>query len=357
MAQLRAGRLAGSAIAVLLAASVVWAQRRGSPVGSPDAGSTPIFLTGRVVLDDGTPPPDPVGIERVCHGAVRAAGYTDSKGQFSIPFGMAPGPNTKRGIGELDLSACDLRASLEGYKSNEVSLAGRQAMDNPDVGTLVLHRYAQGEGNTVSSTSLAAPKEAANAQQRGREAARKEKWDEARKQFEKAVQIYPKYASAWCELGRTLEELQNESGAWNAYQRAIASDERFIPPYVRVAELELKRRDWAGAIEMADHVVKLDPNDFPSVYLYRSYAQFSLRDLEGAEKSARQVLDLDKDHRFPAADHLLGLLLAQRGDLSGAAAHLRAYLRLAPNAPDAAVARVQLAGIEQSARPALPGTP
>jgi tetratricopeptide (TPR) repeat protein len=357
VAQLRAGRLAGSTLAVLLASSVVWAQRRGSTIIAPGADSAPIFLTGRVVLDDGTPPPDPVGIERVCHGAVRAAGYTDSKGLFSIPFGMSPGPNTKRGFGELDLSVCDLRASLEGYKSDEVSLAGRQEMDNPDVGTLVLHRYTHGEGNTVSSTSLVAPKEAANALRRGREAARKEKWDEARKQFEKAVQIYPKYASAWCELGRTLEELQDESGAWNAYQRAIASDERFIPPYVRVADLDLKRHDWAGAIETADHVVKLDPLDFPSVYLYRSFAQFSLQDLEGAEKSARQVLDLDKGHRYPAADHLLGLLLALRGDLSGAAVHLRAYLRLAPNAPDAAVARVQLAGIEQSGRPTLPGTP
>jgi len=357
VAQLSAGRLAGSAIAILLAASGVWAQRRGSPVGAADPGSTPTFLTGRVVLDDGTPPPDAVAIERVCAGAVRPAGYTDSKGRFSIPFGLAPGPSTKRGIGELELSACDLRASLAGYKSAEVSLAGRRAMDNPDVGTLILHRHAHGDGNTVSFTSLAAPKEAAKALQRGCEAAGKEKWDEARKQFEKAVQIYPKYASAWCELGRTLEELHDESGAWNAYRRAIASDERFIPPYVEVAELELKRRDWAAAIEAADHVVRLDPVDFPSVYLYRSIAQFSLRNLEGAEKSARQALDLDKDHRYPAINHMLGLLLAQRGDFSAAAAHLRAYLRLAPNALDAAEAKVQLARIERSARSTLPGTP
>ena len=232
---------------------------------------------------------------------------------------FVPGPRTQHqgGISAPDLSDCDLRASLGGYKSDEVSLAGRQAMDSPDVGTLILHRYAHGEGDTVSFTSLAAPKEAAKAFQKGHEVARKEKWDEARKQFEKAVQIYPKYASAWCELGRTLEELHDESGAWNAYQRAIASDERFIPPYVQVADLELKRRDWAAAIETADHVVRLDPVDFPSVYLYRSIAQFSLRDLEGAEKSARQALDLDKAHRYPAINHVLGLLLAQRGDFSG----------------------------------------
>lgn len=417
MAQVGAGGVVVWAIAVLLAASTVWAQQRGSPVGAPDPGSTtpaggarstrpspsngdgqansdtsgvrppsdpprPIFLSGKVVLEDGTPPPDPVGIERVCNGVVRPEGYTDSKGRFSIQIGQnslaftdasvgsnnvtrglgsssgaAPGPNSAGGISERDLADCDLRASLGGYRSDEVSLAGRRALDGPNVGTLILHRYAHGEGDTVSFTSLSAPKEAAKALQRGREAARKEKWDEARKQFEKAVQIHPQYASAWCELGRTLEYLQDEAGAWNAYQRAIASDDRFIPPYIQLETIELKRRDWAGAIETADRILKLDSVNFPGVYIFRSIAQFSSQDLGGAEKSVRQALDLDTAHRFPEANHVLGVILAQLGDLSGAAAHLRAYLRLAPNASDASFAKAQLARIEQLARSTPPGTP
>jgi tetratricopeptide (TPR) repeat protein len=254
---------------------------------------------------------------------------------------------------------CELRASLGGYRSDVVSLAGHRAMDSQNVGTLILYRHARGEGDTVSYTSLAAPKEAAKALQRGRDATRKEKWDEARKQFEIAVEIDPKYASAWFELGRTLESLQNESGAWDAYQRAIASDERFIPPYVQVATIELKRKDWAAAIETTDHIVKLDPVNFPGVYICKSIAEFSLRKLEAAEKSARQALDLDTAHRFPVANHVLGVILAQRGDFSGAAAHLRTYLRLAPNASDASVAKDQLAKIERLSRATstLPGTP
>ncbi len=48
----------------------------------------PIFLSGKVVLDDGTPPPEPVKIERVCNGVVRPEGYTDSKGRFSFQLGQ-----------------------------------------------------------------------------------------------------------------------------------------------------------------------------------------------------------------------------------------------------------------------------
>src|SRR4051812_39428650 len=42
----------------------------------------PIFLSGRVMLDSGGPPPDAVTIERVCNGNPRAEAYTDSKGHF-----------------------------------------------------------------------------------------------------------------------------------------------------------------------------------------------------------------------------------------------------------------------------------
>src|SRR5262249_39735032 len=54
----------------------------------PDLSSRPIFLSGKVVTDDGTPPPDQVVIERVCNGQPRPEGYTDSKGRFSFQLGQ-----------------------------------------------------------------------------------------------------------------------------------------------------------------------------------------------------------------------------------------------------------------------------
>src|SRR6516164_1710538 len=43
----------------------------------------PIFVSGRVTLEDGTPPPEPVVIETVCNGSAHGEGYTDAKGYFS----------------------------------------------------------------------------------------------------------------------------------------------------------------------------------------------------------------------------------------------------------------------------------
>ena len=79
-------------------------------------------------------------------------------------------------------------------------------MDNPDLGTILMHREAPGEGSTVSATSLNAPKAARKAFEKGQELLKKNKPADAREEFEKAVQIDQVYAAAWCELGKLQVE-------------------------------------------------------------------------------------------------------------------------------------------------------
>ncbi|MBI1792014.1 MAG: hypothetical protein HYR60_31185, partial [Acidobacteria bacterium] len=138
----------------------------------------PVFLSGKVMLEDGTAPPEPVTIERVCNGRPIPEGYTDSKGRFSFelgrnqslmqdaaygsatddPFSQSPGlgnqtraSSTRPGMGGAslggrDLMGCELRAVLPGFRSEVVNLSGRRMFDNPDVGTIILRRLANVEG-------------------------------------------------------------------------------------------------------------------------------------------------------------------------------------------------------------------
>ncbi len=119
-------------------------------------------------------------------------------------MGAAASPNSG-GMRERDLQTCDLRAVLAGFRSDLISLSGRRYMDNPDVGTMILHRLANVEGFTTSATSAMAPKDARKAYDKGLEDQKKNKPDDAQKEFQKAVEVYPKYASAWYELGRVYE--------------------------------------------------------------------------------------------------------------------------------------------------------
>jgi tetratricopeptide (TPR) repeat protein len=304
---------------------------------------------------------------------VKPEAYTDNKGRFSFQLGQnsylfadasigsSSGLDSQRGSGgafnpmgsgitERDLMGCEIRASLVGYRSDEVSLAGRRALDRPEVGTIVLHRYGNVQGTTISITSLAAPKDASKAFDKGREAVKKEKWEEARKQFEKAVEGYPKYAAAWYELGRTLEHLKDGAGASKAYQQAFAADEHYLPPYIQLAAIAAERHDWGEVVVRTDQVVKLDPMNFPGIYVFNSIGQFNMQNMDAAEKSAREALKLDTAHRFPDANRVLGAILARRGDFEGAAENLRVYLKYAPNGPEAQTAKDQLTKIEQLAK-------
>ncbi|MCW8138610.1 MAG: hypothetical protein KIT58_06875, partial [Planctomycetota bacterium] len=200
----------------------------------------PIFLQGKVVLDDGTPAPPQTVIERVCNGRPIPEGYTDSKGRFSFQVGqntnlvadasfggadqdlaMNRGMGGSQGMGgmgggmgagglggrgggitERDLMGCELRASLPGYRSSSVELTGRRMFDNPDVGTLILKKLANVEGFTISATTLHAPKNAQKAFEKGMKEASKKKLDKAQKELETAVSLYPEYAVAWQALGQ-----------------------------------------------------------------------------------------------------------------------------------------------------------
>src|SRR5438552_3502977 len=53
----------------------------------PDTVQRPLYISGKVTLDDGTPPPESVVMQLVCNASPRSIGYTDSKGRFSIDLG------------------------------------------------------------------------------------------------------------------------------------------------------------------------------------------------------------------------------------------------------------------------------
>jgi tetratricopeptide (TPR) repeat protein len=346
-----------------------------------DLGQRPIFLSGKVMMDDGTPPPEAVVIERVCGGNPRPEAWSDSKGHFSFQLGqntamMAdasvgnvgglgfPDSGSTGGVGQMpgstgatgmgsggamgrDLMNCDLRANLPGYRSDVVNLAGHRMFDNPDVGTIILHRLGNVEGNTISVTSMAAPKDAKKAYEKGKEALKKKKPADAEKEFQKAVDAYPRYSAAWYELGLLQEKAKKLDDARKSYAAALAADPKYVQPYVQLSMLAAQASDWQDLAEKSGRLLKLDPVDFPHFYFLNSVANFNLKNFEAAEKSALEAQKLDTKHRNPKIDQIMGLLLIEKRDYPAAAEQLRSYLQFAPSAPDAAQVRQQLAELDK----------
>jgi tetratricopeptide (TPR) repeat protein len=319
-----------------------------------------------VALNDGVVPFAVIPIEMVCHGEPRVVGYADMRGSFSLSLARDPGGPQPGGFrsslrDSAELSDCELRASLAGFRSDAIPLFGYRQMDSGDVGTIILHRVADVEGLTISATSALAPKSAREAYEKGLQDVRRKKLEPARKAFEKAVAVYPRFAFAWFEIGK-LDELDNQAeAARGAYKQALAADDKFIGPYERLYALAFKEDNWPEVAALTSRVIGLNPYDFPAAYFFNAVANLNLNQLDAAEKGAREAVKLDTGQHNPTANYVLGIVLARKRDFTESADRLRAFLIAAPNAPATESARRLLSTVERLAagnkqlQPATPG--
>lgn len=385
--------LAAAFLALLLSISLM-AQTRGAGGGKPSTpatGTTPgvgrtgttnpdnpslnnsrsLFLTGKVKIDDGTELTDEPMIQSTCQSRVRTEGYTDSKGNFSFDIsnlkeneiGAVGQASDTAGFGSQSSNVnlidrwrdCELQAVLPGFTSQVVEV-GPHLLDfgNADMGTIMLHRQAQVEGLTISATTAAAPPKAKKEYEKGRELEKKQKWEQAAEKFKKAVEVYPKFAVAWFELGRAQAHSSDPTDARQSYRQAVAADPKYISPYQELARLAFHDQQWQEVVDTTAEMLRLNPVSFPQDWLFNASANYYLKHLDVAEQSALKGLQVDGRHECPQLEHLMGVILAQKNDYRGALEHLRKYLVLAPNAADAELAQKQAQELERISAKAKP---
>jgi tetratricopeptide (TPR) repeat protein len=354
-------------------------------LGQPTAGELVMFLQGHVATDDGTDVPRDVIVERVCNARVLQQVYAAPGGYFSMQLGSvndsyvdatAEPParigqsNNAAGTGipRRQLTNCELRASVSGFTSKVVNLVDiSPGSSNVDVGGIVVHRTEKIKGATLSAAPYQAPKDARKAYENGIEAERKGKLADARQYFEKAVEIYPKYTSAWFQLGAVLRNLAQKEPARDAFSHATAIDSKFLPPYLSLAAMAFEAREWTQVLNLTNHVmeldplryadvkgyiVDLDPVDYAEAYFYNSAANYRLDRIEDAEKSGLRAERLDTRPRFPQLHLLLAEIFARKTDYARAISETKIYLELMPHAKNADQVRGQLAELEKLNGPA-----
>jgi tetratricopeptide (TPR) repeat protein len=331
-----------------------------------------IYLTGRVQFDDGTPPNTDILIERICGTTVYMEGHPDSKGNFGVNLGgrssmsdaaNASGKGSADGglhgdaaltsgipgaklMTDRDIYGCELRAAYPGYQSEGITMTSRRSLDQPDVGTIILHRIAGIQGTTISVTSAQAPKEARRAFEKGITQERKNLWKDAANSFHAAVKAYPQYAAAWFELGR-IEQAQNHLDlARQFYDRALQADPKYASPYERLALLAIQEGKWEDGARISQKGLDLNPVEFAGLWYYNAVSQYNLHKLDLAALGAEKAVNLDRLRKFPEAQLFLAGVLTEQGKYAGAAVHLRVYLEEVPNAPNAGMLRKKLAALE-----------
>jgi len=355
--------------------------------GSPNMDPTQpqddlvMFLRGRIATNDGSAIPSNLMIERVCNNRARQEVYASSHGDFSMQLGSrsdsfpegsaepgSPYNNTARrdlemGIPRWELKNCELRASASDFRPSVFSLMELEPSDrNVDVGVIVMKRAGKVAGATLSAVPYKLPKNARKAYEKGVQAEKNGKLADAQKNFESAVEMYPRSANAWFQLGTVLEKEERKDEARKAYTQATTIDSKFLPPFLSLASMAYQAENWSEVLSLTDHILDLDPLNHAAVnsyildldplnyagaYFYNAMADYKLNKFEDAERSALKAEHLDLLTHFPQLHLLVAQIFARKNDYGVAIGEIETYLALAPNAHDAEQAREQLAKLEK----------
>ena len=339
-----------------------------------------MFLYGRVATDDGTPVPQDVSVEVVCNEKVRQQAYATSNGDFSMQMGSRsasvldasdhaasqkadPTNSSSVGIPSHEFARCELRAKAAGFRSTSRSLMDlTSSAQSVDVGSIVMERVTKMKGATISAAPYNAPSNARKAYAKGLHAERIGKFADARKYFEQAVGMSPRYGSAWFRLGTVLEKENEKDSARAAYIKASAIDPRFLPPYLSLASMAYEAQDWTSVLLFTGHVMALDPLEYgdenvyvadldewnlADAYFYNAVANYKLNNIEAAEKSALKAEHVDLLTRNPLLHLLLAEIFTQAKDYALARAELQTFLELYPHAREGDLVREQMAKLEK----------
>jgi Flp pilus assembly protein TadD len=298
--------------------------------------------TARLVLEDGRPFPEtplilpPLGANSCFVHEIGLDGtilYTGPPAEY-----VPPGVWTTES--KVTTDVCQAAFLIKGYGKVTVTLRDRAL--------IVVKRYDErAEGPSISIATLQAPAEARKAWEKGVKALGNKKWPQAEKELRRAVTMHPEYASAWSALGEALLEMSRPAEARAAWNRAIQSDPNYVKPYVLLASLALREGRMEDAASITGRALEARYTQTVPVYFYHAAANLALGRLDAAEKSARKAVELDPAHGVPKAEHLLGNILAAKGDRRGAAEHLKKYLEASPKADDARQIRQLIAELDR----------
>ncbi len=362
------------------ASSSTRAPSSSAPSIPPEARA--VVVRGRVTLQNGVAPPEPIAIERVCNGAVRREGYTDFKGNFEFSlgqgnadrdatesgrdvfqnsgnrsatmgagseFGISNPSTTSKNTDSIrpELFGCEIRAALPGFKTTSVILRPDGSSFYLNVGVIVLTPMENAQGAVISMTTLAAPPDAREAYAKGEKAVDRKKFPEAEKELKKAIAEYGDFSAAWSLLGEVYRQNANFSAAKDAYTHAIAADPKFINPYYGMAIISVHEKNWNEVLKYTGQINTLNPALYPMALMYDAAANYYLGNIDAAEKRLKAFESFDSAHQHPDSELLMSNILLGKHDYAGAAKVLENYLKLVPNAPNAAAIQKQIQDLNQ----------
>ncbi len=171
----------------------------------------------------------------------------------------------------------------------------------------------------------------------------------ARKRLKRAIEIAPQYADAWNLLGTIAYQGGRYQEAEGHFREALKQHPDAYTPLVNLGGVLINLGRCQEAIEINQRAVKERPRDaLANSQLGMAYYCMG-RDAEAAPflETAKQI----DPALFSNPQLVLAEIYARRGQPARAAAELEGFLRLHPDAPNAAQLRETIAKLKRASAP------
>ncbi len=203
-------------------------------------------------------------------------------------------------------------------------------------------------GGLISANMLNVPVKARREFDKGEDLMRAQKWADAKKHFEKAVQEFPNYDWAFNDIGVADIKLKDQAGAREAFTHAVAINGKNPEATRNLARMKLEDNDFEGAKALLLQSQTALPGN-PDTLTLLAFAQYRTNQFDEALANAEKVHRGEPDPD-PLAHLIAGLVRESKGDRAGAEKQMQTYLKEAPDSPQAQIAKEALARIHAQAQ-------
>jgi len=327
----------GRSIVIVLAVGLLCAHSASAQVGSNGIGQTGSGATVlvRVVQSGDRPVPETVRIDLLTSsGSMVSTVFTNSSG--TATFSDVPGGDYRLRVTGANIpDTLSSFFSLDARERNHTeTLAVQPLTQSPSVAS----------APSVAVVDLNVPKPARKAVDKGVEAFNGGKFDEARKQFEKAIEQYPSYATAYNMLGLTFQQQRQQEPARQSFVKAIELNDRFADAYTNLAKIYFRQQKYEMCEPLLEKSVAAEPRN-PEALTYLAQVQLLGGKYEQAADNARRVHELPHQE-FAIVHFIAARAWRARNRLTDAVKEYKLFLQEAPNAANSPQAQQELAQLE-----------
>jgi tetratricopeptide (TPR) repeat protein len=199
-------------------------------------------------------------------------------------------------------------------------------------------------GAVVSAADLAIPHNAQKEFEKSNDQIARQDFNRAMQSLNRAIAIYPAYASAYNNLGVVYARLGDRERERDALKKALSINDHFAPAYVNLGRMNIATGDFSNAELALTKAASYDPKDAMTLVLL-AYSELMDKHFDQVITASRKAHTLQGTHAF--AHQLAARAFEQKRDAADAITELKQFLKEEPEGERADLARKELAAVRR----------